>query len=364
MSKPALKGSVLFLTLYDVCDEIRLAELRELLGLPPAGREPSFKHAAPEYVRFERPPVVEPLEEISLATGERLRGRIKYYDYGVTSVELTLLFEGGWEQLVELSSRYVAGLEIERHAFQIAKQKLERVARALVNPYSTWLSEDYSIFHLLEIEGNPTASELYRDHPNEIAQIVRGENLPLSDAERSEILQSAMSYYPSDLVVIGWNGAFLHDTAAGAATTIQLLEYANSQLLEFRHYDEVLTRRLKSVYQSLERGTGYLARWRLARASARLYTLLLEVTELTERADNSIKFLSDMFSARLYRLAAAKVGVPDYKELVHQKLRTADNLYKFMVEQFNQGRAFVLEVMVVIILIIELGLLFWPPHSR
>jgi len=28
----------------------------------PARREPSFKHRAPDYVRFERPPVVEPLQ--------------------------------------------------------------------------------------------------------------------------------------------------------------------------------------------------------------------------------------------------------------------------------------------------------------
>jgi hypothetical protein len=158
--------------------------------------------------------------------------------------------------------------------------------------------------------------------------------------------------------VAGWNAAFVYDTVAGASTTAQLLEYANSQLLEFRHYDEVLTRELRSVYLSLEKGTGFLARWRLARASARLHTLLLDVTELTERADNAIKFLSDMFSARLYRLAAAKVGVPDYKNLVKQKLDTAENLYRFMVEQFHQGRAFVLELLVVIILIVELVLLF------
>jgi uncharacterized Rmd1/YagE family protein len=82
------------------------------------------------------------------------------------------------------------------------------------------------------------------------------------------------------------------------------------------------------------------------------------VTELSERADNAIKFLSDMFSARLYRVAAAKVGVIDYKNLVNQKIRTAEDLYRFMVDQFHQSRAFVLELMVVIILIIDLVYLF------
>jgi uncharacterized Rmd1/YagE family protein len=50
--------------------------------------------------------------------------------------------------------------------------------------------------------------------------------------------------------------------------------------------------------------------------------------------------------------------VPDYKDLVTQKLQTAEDLYRFMVDQFNQSRAFVLELMVVIILVIELAFLF------
>jgi uncharacterized Rmd1/YagE family protein len=65
-----------------------------------------------------------------------------------------------------------------------------------------------------------------------------------------------------------------------------------------------------------------------------------------------------MFSARLYKVAALKIGVTDYKNLVNQKVHTAEELYRFMVEQFHQGRAFVLEVMVVIILVIELIWLF------
>jgi hypothetical protein len=97
----------------------------------------------------------------------------------------------------------------------------------------------------------------------------------------------------------------------------------------------------------------------MARSATSLYSRLLEVMELTEHADNAIKFLSDMFAARLYRLAAVKIGVPDYKNLVTQKLRTADDLYRFMVDQFNQSRTFLLESAVVVILVIELIFLFY-----
>jgi hypothetical protein len=353
----ALRGSVLVLIQFDVCEEIKLDQLRQIFGARIL-EQPSFKHPAPGYVRYQRPPVVESIEPLVLESGERLQGEIKYYDYGVLSVVFELPFSGSWDTLVGLGGRWIWDVDFVRHASRIVRRRLEHAAPALVKPYDEWLSEDYFIFQVREAAGAPSAVELCYSHGPEIAQIVRGETARLSEGECSEILQSRISYYPNDLAVIGWNAAFLYDSAVGAETAVQLLEYANSQLLEFRHYDELLTRELESVYDSLEKGTGTLARWRLARAATKLHTVLLDVTELTEHADNAIKFLSDMFSARLYKLAAAKVGVPDYKDLVTQKIQTAEELYRFMVDQFNQSRAFVLELTIVIILVIELFFLF------
>jgi hypothetical protein len=352
-----LQGSILVLIQFDVAEEIRLDELRKIFGARTAGA--SFKHPTPGYVQYQRPPVLEPVEALVLETGERLDAQIKYYDYGVLSVVFELPFSGDWNDLVRLSGRWVWDTDFASLASRIVKKRLERARPALIKPYGNWLHEDYFIFHVREMAGKPLASEVLKTHGDQIAQIVRGETLPLSEGERQEIVQGRISYYPTDLAVIGWNGAFLYDTIAGAETAIQLLEYANSQLLEFRHYDELLTRELEGVYDFLENGgTGLWSRWRTARAATKLHTVLLDVDELTEHADNAIKFLSDMFSARLYKLAASKIGVPDYKDLVQQKVKTAEELYHFMVDQFNQSRAFVLELMVVVILVIELVMLF------
>jgi hypothetical protein len=356
-----LRGSVLVLIQFDVCEEIRLDALRQIVGARTA--QASFKKA-PAYVRYQRPPVEETLETLILDSGERLTGEIQYYDYGVVSLIFELPFSGDWRKLIELSSRWTSDTNFEKLASRVVRQKLERAAPALVKPYNedSWLQEDYFIFHVREIEGSPNADDLLLAHSIQIAQVVRGETATLSEGERQEILQSRISYYPTDLAVIGWNAAFIYDTPSGAETAIQLLQYANSQLLEFRHYDELLTRELESVYDFLEKGgTGLWSRWRTARAASKLHTVLLDVSELTERADNAIKFLSDMFSARLYKLCAQKVGVPDYKDLVKEKLDTAEDLYRFMIEQFNQSRAFVLELMVVVILIIEL-IYFFKGH--
>ena len=373
-----LQGSVLVLIQFDVSEEIRLDLLRTIFGA--RRQEVSFKHPSPGYVRYQHPPVVERVEPLVLESGERLDAQIKYYDYGVLSVVFELPFPGDWDTLVRLASRWVWDTDFTSFAKKIVEQKLDRAYPALVkpyeakphdakagegkatpdeaNPYAEWLTEDYFVFHVRDIAGNPSAENLLASERGRIAQIVRGETVPLSDGECLEILQSRISYYPNDLAVIGWNAAFLYDNQAGAETAIQLLEYANSQLLEFRHYDELLTRELQSVYEFMDHGSGILARWRTAKRASRLHTVLLDVDELTERADNAIKFLSDMFSARLYKVAASKIGVTDYKDLVNQKVHTAEELYRFMVDQFHQSRAFVLEFLVVIILIIELFWLF------
>lgn len=352
----ALKGSVLAIILHDVCEEIRLDELREMLGARRV--ETSFKHATPEHVRFEKPPVVEQLEPVILPSGEKLIPQIKYYDYGVVSVLLELQFETDWDGLVELAARWVPNAELERQAQQIIRGRLEKIAPAIERPYADWLSEDYYIFLLSDVPGSPSGHDLVCEHAPQIAQILRGEQTPLACSITDDAVQSSVFYYPRDLVTVGWNAALVYDTPAGAATAVQILEYANSQLLEFRHYDEWLTRELDAVYRSLKRPASLWRRWRMRSEALRLNGITVEITELAERSETAIKFVSDMYSARMYRLAAAKVGVPEYKSLVNEKLHTAENLYRFLIEEFHQSRGFVLEVMVVIILVIELVFLF------
>ncbi len=165
------------------------------------------------------------------------------------------------------------------------------------------MTEDYYVFHLREIDGVTAASELLSRHGAELAQLVRGETMPLSDAETQEVLRGHMSYYPSDLLVAGWTAAVLFDNDEGADATVQLLEFANTQLLEFRFYDDVLSGVLRDAYKSLEARRGWLSRWRYAREAERLNELRLDVTDITERADNALKFIGDMFYARAYRLA-------------------------------------------------------------
>jgi hypothetical protein len=346
-----LRGSIRQLVLFDVADEINLETLRIALAIAPPDRVPAFPKPAPDYVRFEKPPIIEPLSV------DRFEARAKYYHYGVVSIELDEQFSLAWPELVEAAASRLSDPSLELRAMELLKGRLTKASAALSNPYRDWLSEDYTIITVLP-EPGLTAPDLLAQHGRQIAQIVRGETRALSEGEYQEILGATLSYYPNDLLVVGWSAAFVYDNPAAAEPTVQLLEYANTQLLEFRRYDDLLTTLLAGVYRTLDRGTGVWRRWGLAKEAERLNTIRLDVTDIAERTETSIKFLSDMFYARMYRLAAARVGVPDYRRLVDHKLQTAGELYDLMVDHFDRGRGFFLEVVVVIILLIEIVFLF------
>jgi hypothetical protein len=360
-SAQQLSATLRALLLFDIAEEIDLTCLHGIMGTSPSKREPAFRHPAPEYVRYERPPVVEQLDPVETNAHHLLSGRIRYFEYGVASVEVRLEFAGNWESLIQFAHRWISSAELEGRIHDLLRQRMDRIAPSLRKSYEGWITEDYYVIQVNPIERDGaivTAEELVRHCGVEIAQIVRGDVSPLSTGERQDVLQSSMSYYPSDLLVVGWVAAFVYDSPDAAWPTVDLLEYANTQLLEFRYYDEVLTRVLTEVYKQLEQKRGFWSRWRLAREAQNLNTIRLDCRELSERTDNAIKFLSDMFYARAYRLAASRIGVTDYRNLVNEKLTTAEDLYDSMVNEFHQGRAFVLEVMVVIILIIEIALVF------
>jgi uncharacterized Rmd1/YagE family protein len=59
----------------------------------------------------------------------------------------------------------------------------------------------------------------------------------------------------------------------------------------------------------------------------------------------------------VYRVISSKIGVNDYKALVSEKLRTAGELYEFMVAQFNERRMFALEVVVAVLVLLDVILL-------
>ena len=80
----------------------------------------------------------------------------------------------------------------------------------------------------------------------------------------------------------------------------------------------------------------------------------LDIMDLAERTEYTVKFISDTHYARVCLISSAKIGVNDYKTLVGEELKTAEELYEFMVVQINKRRMFALEVVVAVLVLLDL----------
>jgi hypothetical protein len=210
------------------------------------------------------------------------------------------------------------------------------------------------------LETRTTAEELLARHSEEIALLLRGERQALSRQEQEEVLRNRLSYLADDLAVPTWNAAFVYDTEAGANAALEIFEFANSQLLEFRYYDELLDVELARIYAQLQHQHWYetLAGRGYIHAAHQLHALFIDVTEITDRTQNALKMVGDIYAARLFNLAAARLGLASWKASVEDKLETLDDIYRFAVEQVGILRGHFLELTIILILILELVLFF------
>ena len=280
----------------------------------------------------------------------RAEGAVSLYEFGVVSVALEQPFSGSWEALAARTAELVDDAQLPQMARRLAASVLAQLPDTLDGPYAEWLAEDYVIVRFEP--GTP----LLEHYGAMVAQLVRNESQPLSPLEERAVLEGALSCYGSDLLVAGWASAVVCDAGEGAEISMQLLEYANCQLLEFRHYDAVLKQALREMAKSLGRRRWW-RHWRIAREAARIHQMLLEVREITERSDNALRLYGDMFYARAHRVIANRIGVDDFRRIVEAEMAAMREQYQFLMDESGSQRAFLLEAAVVAILVIELVML-------
>ncbi len=136
-----------------------------------------------------------------------VEARIKYYWFGVVDIELATEFKCDFNSLCVQTYRWMNAPEVEQAAENLLRARLDRFRPVLIKPSEKWLDEDYLVIDIesaQHADGRPaTGVEMLQSYADQITQLVRGELMPLAASERDEIVRSALSYYPSDLVVVG-----------------------------------------------------------------------------------------------------------------------------------------------------------------
>jgi hypothetical protein len=339
---------------FDVGYEIDLERARPLLhGVP--GTLPR-RRRTPESIRYRPAPIRVPLEVPGIvlpggfATVQPPRGELTVFDFAAVSLALQFPVRATPEELLKLAGDLADPAPLNAEARRVVMPWVERIKPAVIGLELSDLSEEYILFQVADARAGWLA-----EHPEWIAGLVRLESGPLSREEVAEATRLSLSYTPDDLVTLDWAAGFVADR--DCADTLQVIEFANVQLLEFRHIDDRLDDRLEAAYR-LIRPTGRGRRpgpwWRShADAVRSVRELEIEATSLFERADNALKLIGDQYLSRVFDLASSRFHLRDWQQNIRRKLETVGDVYDLLVQQSGGRRMEFLEVVVVVLIALE-----------
>ena len=186
----------------------------------------------------------------------------------------------------------------------------------------------------------------------------RLESEPLSRDEIREATRSSLAYTPSDRVVLDWAAGVVIDT--NCADTLEVIEFANVQLLEFRQIDDRLDDRLEAAYRLIrpeKKRQWFPLVWRLHHDAVRqIRELEIEATSLFERVDNALKLIGDHYLSRVFEVAGGRFHLRDWQQSIRRKLETVGDVYDLLVHQASAYRMEALEITVVFLIALEIAL--------
>jgi len=358
-------GAIIALRLFDIAYSIDLGRVEALWAEHSSGsiRRGKLSGTPEKAVAFGVPPVELVLDSVILVLdGAPVRADVtaRFYDFGAVAIAVRIsVADMRWMNFVDQAQavdRAIGPMADDQFWQGMLNQVRAVVAPALLRPSATAIEEDYLLAIVQKLSEPLSAAELQQRV--DLVPLLSGERRALSDSARGEILRQTFSYYVDDLVVLTWDRAFIYEPR-GDSDVADVLEVANAQLLELRYYDELLDAELPGMYDRVEearRTTSLFAARRFAALARRLYTLVAEVTELTEKVDNALQVTEDVYLARIYAAALASFRVPLLGAAVDRKLAIIRDTYTALYDEASSSRAELLELAIIVLIMIEIVL--------
>ncbi len=351
-----LSGTLHLHVAFDIASEIDLDRARTLV---PAEQQSLPRRArTPSSIAYRPAPLRIPLPEVPLSLthleSSRAECEATVFDFGAVSVAMRVPFRLSQRALVQLARGLAEPNEVIRAARTVLEPMVRKLLPALQQAEWSDLTEEYFVFQLPPDGPLPPPDVLLSEDAAWLAGLVRLEDEPLSREEIDEALRMRISYGMSDLFLPDWSAALLIDHDCGE--TLQAIEFANLQLLEFRFLDERLDRRLSEAYRLIHPlARSYLPFWRMhSRPLRALGELKMEAHDVFERTGNVLKLVGDQYLARVYRMLSSRFHLDDWQHSIEHSLRTVESVYEIVSDQAATFRAEFLEVIVIILITLEI----------
>jgi hypothetical protein len=355
-----LQAEIHAIVVFEIAQGVDLEHSERLLR---GGERPAFRHRGRATSLFHYRPA--PLR-ITQEGSQTLAGRwpsepvvdLVLYDFGAASVAYHFPIDGDLGVLREASIA-LQQQPLLHDARERVDALLRSISAALTKPRVLSFTEDYAIFGLRTTPQQIAAGEFCERYATEIAKILRPESGELSQDEIINATELRISFGPSDLTIVDWDGAFVIDPDPEDVRAV--LEFANVQLLEMRWLDLQMDDALERSYVLLGRGRAWRAFWRRgARDDTwQVAELQLESSVLLERVSNALKVFGEEYLTRIYRLAAKRFQLAELDATLTRKLSTIESIYQKLSDRASAIRMEALEWVVIILIALEIVLSFF-----
>jgi hypothetical protein len=358
-------GTILAYRLFDVAYAIDLAKAEETWArtVRTGSSRGRLTTTPAKAVAFDVPPVALGLGSVvlNLPDGPQpAAATARLYDFGVISIALRVPLAGvSWDafsQHLNDIDRSVGLTPATAVWIDLLDRVRQGIGDALIRPVPSTLEEDYLV-GVVNIFSEPMPAQALLARLD-LVPLLSGERWPLSETARRDLLRHQYSYYTDDLAVLTWDRAFIYEPR-GDTDVIDVLEVANAQLLEMRYYDELLDAELPRMYDLVEatrRRIRLPGARRYADLARRLYGIVAEVTELTEKVDNALQVTEDVYLARIYSAALELFRVPTVSAAVDRKLSIIRDTYTALYDEAHASRAELLEISILMLIALEIVL--------
>lgn len=351
------QGQAVAFFAFDIGYAVALEKLGALVEVMPV-QPLSQKKRTPPYLQYAHPPQI-----LNLGAAIDLRGnpgsiQVKVFDFGAVSLSwrwsLTAQ-DGGLpiDDLPQLSQEiYNLGLETQARA-QI-ERLVEKIKPAIIRPGLSELVEDYYLFIMEKAEQPISAESLLKQHSSSLARTLRFENEFLSQEQQAEALSQKVSYYEHDLVLVDWNAAIIYDPDYEDAASV--LELLNVELLEARYTDALLDKRITehATLVTLPPEWPIPLRTPYRQAIQELAELRIDVSLLTERIDNSLKLIGDLYLARIHELATQRFYLREWERTIARKLEIITGFYQVLTDRVRASQSHILELAIILLILIDI----------
>jgi hypothetical protein len=359
MTPNILSGTLLLYRVFDVGEEIDLRGVEETLKTGRGEKRVRLSPTKPEALIVKDAPVRVQVatDQLSLAGISRpCEITATIWNYAAVSICYQVSIDGlSWAELMRIS-QFLSEAPTTAQEFGRAGDRCRELAKtfesAIKRPGISPIVEDYSIFLLEKIEGISSGEELLERV--DLPALMLGESREtLSDRAREHAFEGLFQYAETDLTLIGWDAGVVFESDGGTAVA-DVIEFALTHLLEFRVYDDVLDQRLGEVYDSVEAGRGKIWRSPFERIIAEANTQYIEYSEIADRIDNSLKVVGDFYLATIFRGAARRFRIPDWKQSMERNLRVLADVSNLLQGELNARKSHLLELVVIFLILFEI----------